>query len=74
MGWEAASKRTLHERDHRGRDFYGIELVARNKRREGLLAAAEAMFAENFAGRIFSFDNARVFPSSTNAVCYNLVK
>ena len=43
--------------------FYGIELVTNSKRREGLLAAAEAMFTEDFAGRIFSFDNdaARVF-------------
>lgn len=43
--------------------FYGIELLPKSKRPEGLLAAAEAMFAEDFAGRIFSFDSdaARVF-------------
>jgi len=43
--------------------FYGIELLAKGKRREGLLAAAEAMFAEDFAGRILAFesDAARVF-------------
>jgi toxin FitB len=43
--------------------FYGIELLTRGKRREGLLAAAEAMFAEDFAGRIFGFEStaARVF-------------
>ena len=43
--------------------FYGIELLPKSKRREGLLAAAEAMFAEDFAGRIFGFDSdaARVF-------------
>jgi len=43
--------------------FYGIELLTRGKRREGLLAAAEAMFAEDFAGRVFGFDSeaARAF-------------
>ena len=43
--------------------FYGMELLPKSKRREGLLAAAEAMFAEDFAGRIFGFDSdaARVF-------------
>ncbi|MBZ5548326.1 MAG: type II toxin-antitoxin system VapC family toxin [Acidobacteriia bacterium] len=43
--------------------FYGIELLIKGKRREGLLAAAEAMFAEDLAGRIFGFesDAARVF-------------
>jgi predicted nucleic acid-binding protein len=43
--------------------FYGIEVLTKGKRREGLLAAAEAMFAEDLAGRIFGFesDAARVF-------------
>jgi len=43
--------------------FYGMALVAKSKRRERLLAAADAMFAEDFAGRILSFDSdaARVF-------------
>ncbi len=43
--------------------FYGIELLTRGKRREALLAAAEAMFAEDLAGRVFGFDSdaARVF-------------
>jgi len=43
--------------------FYGIELLTKSKRREGLLAAAEAMFAEDFGGRICGFDSdaARVF-------------
>jgi toxin FitB len=43
--------------------FYGIELLTKGKRREGLLAAAEAMFAEDLASRIFPFesDAARVF-------------
>jgi predicted nucleic acid-binding protein len=43
--------------------FYGIQLLSQGKRQEGLLAAAEAMFAEDFAGRVFGFegDAARVF-------------
>jgi predicted nucleic acid-binding protein len=43
--------------------FYGIELLTKGKRREGLLGAAEAMFAEDLAGRVFGFesDAARVF-------------
>ena len=43
--------------------YYGIELLAKGKRREGLLGAAEAMFAEDLAGRVFGFesDAARVF-------------
>ena len=43
--------------------FYGIELLTKGKRREELLAAAEAMFAEDLAGHILGFegDAARVF-------------
>jgi predicted nucleic acid-binding protein len=43
--------------------LYGIELLVKSKRRDGLLQAAEAMFAEDLAGRIFGFesDAARVF-------------
>lgn len=43
--------------------FYGIELLTRGKRREGLLAAAQAMFAEDLADRVFGFDSdaARLF-------------
>ncbi len=43
--------------------FYGIELLTKGKRREVLLAAAEAMFAEDLAGHVFGFegDAARVF-------------
>ncbi|HKV23718.1 MAG TPA: type II toxin-antitoxin system VapC family toxin [Candidatus Acidoferrum sp.] len=35
--------------------FYGIELLVKGKRRDSLLAAAEAMFAEEFAGRVLGF-------------------
>lgn len=43
--------------------FLGIELLSKGKRREGLLAAAEAMFAEDLAGRVLGFesDAARVY-------------
>ncbi len=43
--------------------LYGIELLAKGKRREQLLAAADAMFNEDFAGRVHSFDEdaARAF-------------
>jgi toxin FitB len=43
--------------------FYGIELLTKGRRREGLLAAAEAMFAEDLVGRVFGFESeaARAF-------------
>ena len=43
--------------------FYGLELLAKSKRREGLLAAAEAMFAEDLAAHVLGFDSdaARAF-------------
>jgi predicted nucleic acid-binding protein len=43
--------------------FFGIDLLTKGKRREGLPAAAEAMFAEDLAGRILGFESdvARVF-------------
>jgi toxin FitB len=43
--------------------FYGIELLVKSKRREQLLAAAEALFAEDLAGRVLAFDSvaARAF-------------
>jgi toxin FitB len=33
------------------------ELLTKGKRREGLLAAAEAMYAEDLAGRVFGFES-----------------
>jgi len=43
--------------------FYGLELLTKGKRRAGLEAAAEAMFADDFAGRVIGFDSqaARAF-------------
>jgi toxin FitB len=37
--------------------FYGIELLTKGKRRDRLLAAAEAMFTEDFAERVFGFES-----------------
>jgi len=45
--------------------FFGIELLPKGKRRDGLLRAAEVTFARDFAGRILAFDEqaARMFGS-----------
>jgi toxin FitB len=44
--------------------LYGIELLPKGKRRAKLLAEAEAMIEQDFAGRILPFDEAaaRAFP------------
>lgn len=44
--------------------LYGLELLPKGKRRSALQSAVEAMFAEDFVGRILPFDGeaARVFP------------
>jgi predicted nucleic acid-binding protein len=44
--------------------LFGIELLPKGKRHEKMLAQAEAMFKEDFAGRILPFDEeaARAFP------------
>jgi toxin FitB len=64
----------LSESHERGRLFvttitvaeilFGIELLPRGKRRDQMLAQAEAAFAEDFAGRVMAFDEdaARAFP------------
>ena len=46
-----------------GEIFYGIELLAKGKRREKLLDAADAMFREDMGGRVLGFDGeaARTF-------------
>ena len=36
--------------------LYGLELVAKGKRRTALIAAIDAVFEEDFAGRILPFD------------------
>ena len=44
--------------------LYGIEILPRGKRRDGLRAEAEVVFTQDFAGRILPFDEeaARIFP------------
>ncbi len=44
--------------------LYGIEILPKGKRRDSLLAEAEAVFTQDFAGRILPFDEeaARFFP------------
>lgn len=37
--------------------FFGIQLLALGKRRDSLLLAAEAILADDFAGRILPFDS-----------------
>jgi predicted nucleic acid-binding protein len=46
-----------------GEIFYGVELISRGKRRDELLAEAEGLFGEDFAGRVLAFDShaARVY-------------
>ena len=46
-----------------GEILYGIELLAKGKRREALLAAADLLFTEDLGGRILGFDSeaARAF-------------
>jgi len=45
--------------------LYGIELLPKGKRRDGLLQEAEVIFARDFAGRVLVFDEqaARMFGS-----------
>lgn len=38
--------------------FYGLALLPAGQRRAGMTAAAENMFAEDFAGRVLAFDPA----------------
>lgn len=44
--------------------LYGIELLPKGKRRDGLERQADAMFTQDFGGRILPFDDpaARIFP------------
>jgi predicted nucleic acid-binding protein len=44
--------------------LYGLELLPKGKRRTALQATVEAMFEEEFAGRVLAFDSdaAMVFP------------
>jgi hypothetical protein len=48
--------------------FYGIELLGKSKRREGMLAAAEAMFTEDLGGRIFGPSSQRATLQTSRTV------
>ncbi|MGD0103112.1 MAG: PIN domain-containing protein [Rhodopila sp.] len=60
LGWVAAQPRaTLYTTDiNRAEILYGIAALPEGRRRAALAAAAEAMFAEDLAGRILPFDGA----------------
>jgi toxin FitB len=47
-----------------GEILYGIEILPKGKRRDSLLTEAEAVFSQDFAGRILPFDEeaAQAFP------------
>jgi toxin FitB len=49
--------------------LFAIELLPKGKRRDKMLVQAEAMFVEDFAGRILPFDEtaARAFPEIATA-------
>ncbi|MXY20835.1 MAG: type II toxin-antitoxin system VapC family toxin [Dehalococcoidia bacterium] len=48
---------------------YGVEILPAGQRREGLRAAMEAMFREDFAGRILPFDSPSTQAYATIAAC-----
>jgi hypothetical protein len=37
--------------------LYGIELLPKGRRKQGLMAAAQTMFSEEFGGKVFPFDS-----------------
>jgi toxin FitB len=60
LRWVAAQPRAeLHSgRINQAEILYGIAALPERRRRAALAAAADAMFAEDFAGRILPFDAA----------------
>jgi toxin FitB len=54
----------VHQAITQAEILYGLELLPKGKRRSTLQSAAEAMFAEEFVGRILPFDGdaALLFP------------
>jgi predicted nucleic acid-binding protein len=58
MGWFAAAGDTIYSTTAitKAEIMLGISLLPAGKRRDTLLTAAEAMFMEDFAGRILPFD------------------
>jgi predicted nucleic acid-binding protein len=60
VAWVAAQPRgTLYTTGvNEAELFYGIRAMPEGRRRSGLFAGAEALFAEEFAGRVLPFDGA----------------
>jgi len=60
MDWIAAQPRTTLYTTavNQAEILYGIMALPEGARRSGLAAAAEAMFAEDFPGRVLTFDSA----------------
>jgi predicted nucleic acid-binding protein len=58
LGWVARQPRALHYTTYvnQAEILYGISALPEGRRRTALAAAAEATFAEDFAGRILSFE------------------
>jgi toxin FitB len=58
LSWVAAQPRSLLYTTHisQAEILYGIAALPEGRRRTALAAAAEAMFAEDFAGRLLSFE------------------
>jgi toxin FitB len=58
LAWVAAQPRALLYTTHitQAEILYGIAALPEGRRRTALAAAAEAMFAEDFAGRILPFE------------------
>ena len=71
LAWVAAQPRTLVYTTHinQAEILYGIAALPEGRRRAALAAAAEAMFAEDFAGRILPFE-ARRRASSIPGSCW----
>jgi predicted nucleic acid-binding protein len=58
LSWAAAQPRSLLYASYvsQAEILYGIAALPEGRRRTALAAAAEAMFAEDFAGRLLSFE------------------
>jgi predicted nucleic acid-binding protein len=58
VAWSAVQPRSLlcTTSINKAEIFYGVAALPEGRRRRGLAAAAEAMFSEDFAGRVLPFD------------------
>ena len=71
LGGLATGNQPLHDEHHPSRNLHGVLLLAAGKRRNAFEAAAQAMFNEDFAGRILPFgsDAAAAYPRIAAARC-----